>query len=82
MQAVGYEWRWPRRLPLQAFNGAVVAIQVPGTDCEIDYDGDLDDDRFRAIDGDYDMVWDWLDPDMGYDKSRQPTGRITALGFG
>ena len=44
--------------PSQAFNGAVVAIQVPGTDCEIDYDGDLDDDRFRAIDGDYDMVWD------------------------
>ncbi len=51
--------------PLQAFNGAIVAIQVPGTECEIDYDGDLDDDRFRAIDGDYDMVWDWLDPDMG-----------------
>ena len=51
--------------PLQAFNGAIVAIQVPGTDCEIDYDGDLDDDRFRAIDGDYDMVWDWIDLDMG-----------------
>ena len=51
--------------PSQAFNGAVVAIQVPGTDCEIDYDGDLDDDRFRAIDADYDMVWDWIDPDMG-----------------
>ena len=51
--------------PLQAFNGAFVAIQLPGRECEIDYDGDLDDDRFRAIDGDYDMVWDWIDPDMG-----------------
>ncbi|MGB0791532.1 MAG: hypothetical protein ACPGQG_03300, partial [Candidatus Thalassarchaeaceae archaeon] len=52
--------------PSSAFNGnESVAIQSPGTDCEIDYDGDLDDDRFRAIDGDYDMVWDWLDPDMG-----------------
>ena len=40
-------------------------IQTPGTDCEIDYDGDLDDDRFRSIDQDYDMVWDWIDPDMG-----------------
>ena len=51
--------------PLSAFNGTVVAIQTPGRDCEIDYDGDLDDDRFRAIDQDYDLVWDWLDPDMG-----------------
>ena len=51
--------------PLESFNGSVVAIQTPGTDCEIDYDGDLDDDRFRAIDADYDMVWDWLDEDLG-----------------
>ena len=51
--------------PLEAFNGFSVAIEIPGEDCEIDYDGDLDDDRFRAIDADYDMVWDWLDTDMG-----------------
>jgi len=51
--------------PIQAFNGSVVDIQTPGTDCEIDYDGDLDDDRFRSIDADYDMVWDWIDTDMG-----------------
>ena len=51
--------------PTQSFNGTAPPIQTPGTDCEIDYDGDLDDDRFRSIDADYDMVWDWLDTDMG-----------------
>jgi len=51
--------------PTQVFNGSVIDIQTPGSDCEIDYDGDLDDDRFRSIDADYDMVWDWLDTDMG-----------------
>jgi hypothetical protein len=51
--------------PSQAFNGEIVDIETPGEKCEIDYDGDLDDDRFRSIDADYDMVWDWLDPDMG-----------------
>tara|TARA_B100000029_G_scaffold505613_2_gene586599 strand:- start:966 stop:8855 length:7890 start_codon:yes stop_codon:yes gene_type:complete len=55
--------------PIQAFNGEVVDIETPGEDCEIDYDGDLDDDRFRAIDMDYDLVWDWLDPDMGGSES-------------
>ncbi|HIC49996.1 MAG TPA: hypothetical protein EYP01_00885, partial [Candidatus Poseidoniales archaeon] len=40
-------------------------IEVPGIDCEMDYDRDLDDDRYRPIDQDYDLVWDWLDPDMG-----------------
>ena len=44
---------------------ASLEFQTPGTDCEIDYDGDLDDDRFRPIDQDYDLVWDWLDTDMG-----------------
>ena len=40
-------------------------IEIPGIDCELDYDRDLDDDRYRPIDQDYDLVWDWLDPDMG-----------------
>ena len=44
---------------------ASLDFETPGIDCEIDYDGDLDDDRFRAIDQDYDMVWDWLDSDVG-----------------
>ena len=43
----------------------IVEFETPGIDCEIDYDGDLDDDRFRPIDQDYDLVWDWLDTDMG-----------------
>ena len=43
----------------------IVVFETPGIDCEIDYDGDLDDDRFRPIDQDYDLVWDWLDPDLG-----------------
>ena len=51
--------------PTQSFNNAVPPIETPGEDCEIDYDGDLDDDRFRAIDKDYDLVWDWMDPDLG-----------------
>jgi hypothetical protein len=34
-------------------------------DCEMDYDADLDDDRFRAIDQNYNAIWDWLDPEMG-----------------
>ena len=41
------------------------AIATPGRGCEIDYDRDLDDDRYRPIDQDYDLVWDWMDPDMG-----------------
>jgi plastocyanin len=40
-------------------------IEIPGIDCELDYDRDLDDDRYRPIDQDYDLVWDWLDVDMG-----------------
>ena len=44
---------------------ASTEIQVPGIHCEMDYDRDLDDDRYRPIDQDYDLVWDWLDPDMG-----------------
>ena len=42
-----------------------VPIGIPGRDCEIDYDRDIDDDRYRPIDQDYDFVWDWMDPDMG-----------------
>ena len=42
-----------------------IVIEIPGIDCELDYDRDLDDDRYRPIDQDYDLVWDWLDPDMG-----------------
>ena len=52
-------------------------IQTPGRDCEIDYDRDADDDRFRPIDMDYDLVWDWMDPDMGaleLDELDNPNG--------
>ena len=38
---------------------------TPGHDCEMDYDADLDDDRFRPFDQNYNGIWDWLDPDMG-----------------
>ena len=38
---------------------------VAGLDCEIDYDGDLDDDRLRPFDQNYNAVYDWLDLDMG-----------------
>ena len=47
--------------------------EIPGADgdsdgiidCEIDYDRDLDDDRWRAIDQNYNGVWDWFDTDLG-----------------
>ena len=43
--------------------------QTPGADadndgfidCEMDYDADLDDDRFRPFDQNYNAIWDWLD---------------------
>ena len=38
---------------------------VAGTDCEIDYDGDLDNDRWRPFDQNYNGIWDWLDSDLG-----------------
>ena len=38
---------------------------VAGIDCEIDYDADLDDDRLRPFDQNYNAVYDWLDVDMG-----------------
>ncbi|MFL2963067.1 MAG: hypothetical protein ACJZ46_02360 [Candidatus Thalassarchaeaceae archaeon] len=40
-------------------------IGIPGIDCELDYDRDADDDIYRAIDSDYDLVWDWKDTDLG-----------------
>ena len=47
--------------------------EVPGADndndgiidCELDYDRDKDDDRWRAIDQNYNGIWDWFDEDMG-----------------
>ena len=35
-------------VPNQAFYSG--AIMIPGIDCEMDYDRDLDDDRYRVID--------------------------------
>ena len=40
-------------------------IGIPGIDCELDYDRDLDDDLYMPIDQDYDLVWDWMDTDVG-----------------
>ena len=31
---------------------------IPGIDCEMDYDADLDDDRFRPFDKNYNGIWD------------------------
>nr|MCS5535413.1 hypothetical protein [Candidatus Poseidoniales archaeon] len=38
---------------------------IAGIDCEMDYDADIDDDRWRPFDQNYNAVWDWLDTDMG-----------------
>ena len=59
---------------LNDFTGFDTApYEVPGADgnsdgfidCEMDYDRDLDDDRWRAIDQNYNGVWDWFDEDLG-----------------
>ena len=39
---------------------------IPGIDCELDYDYDMDDDRLRFIDQNYNAIPDWLDADMGW----------------
>ena len=46
-------------------SGDGLPIGIPGIDCELDYDRDADDDIYRAIDSDYDLVWDWKDTDLG-----------------
>ena len=38
---------------------------VSGIDCEMDYDKDADDDRWRPFDKNYNGIWDWLDSDLG-----------------
>ena len=38
---------------------------IAGIDCEMDYDQDLDDDRLRPFDQNYNAIYDWLDTDMG-----------------
>ncbi len=59
---------------LNDFTGTNTApYEIPGADgdsdgiidCEMDYDRDLDDDRWRAIDQNYNGIWDWFDTDMG-----------------
>jgi hypothetical protein len=66
------------------FGGNTAPYQVPGADgdgdgvidCEMDYDRDLDDDRWRAIDQNYNGIWDWFDEDMGGNATPDnPLGR-------
>jgi hypothetical protein len=53
---------------------------VAGLDCEIDYDADLDDDRLRPFDLNYNAVYDWLDTDMGGTTSPDNVGDISVSG--
>jgi hypothetical protein len=65
-----------------------VLFHVPGADadgdgvidCEMDYDNDLDDDRLRPFDQNYNAVYDWLDPDMGGTPTPDNLGDITVSG--
>ena len=65
-----------------------VDFQIPGADgdndglidCEIDYDQDLDDDRLRPFDQNYNAIYDWLDPDMGGTPTPDNLGDITVSG--
>ena len=65
-----------------------IDFEIPGadgdndgnTDCEIDYDQDLDDDRLRPFDQNYNSIYDWLDPDMGGTPTPDNLGDITVSG--
>ena len=46
----------------------------------MDYDNDLDDDRLRPFDQNYNAVYDWLDPDMGGTPTPDNLGDITVSG--
>lgn len=51
-----------------------------GLDCEIDYDQDLDDDRLRPFDQNYNGIYDWLDPDLGGTTSPDNLGNVLVSG--
>jgi|TARA_B100001094_G_scaffold295134_1_gene316226 heat shock protein beta len=67
---------------------STVDFHVPGQDsdndgvidCEMDYDQDLDDDRLRPFDQNYNGVYDWLDPDMGGTPNPDNLGDISVSG--
>ena len=51
-----------------------------GLDCEIDYDQDLDDDRLRPFDQNYNGIYDWLDPELGGTTSPDNLGNVLVSG--
>ncbi len=53
---------------------------IPGIDCEMDYDQDLDDDRLRPFDQNYNAIYDWLDLDMGGTPTPDNLGDISVSG--
>ena len=53
---------------------------IAGIDCEMDYDQDLDDDRLRPFDQNYNAIYDWLDTDMGGTPTPDNAGDITVSG--
>ena len=67
---------------------STLIFDVPGSDadgdgtidCEMDYDQDLDDDRLRAFDQNYNGVYDWLDADMGGTTSPDNLGNPLVAG--
>ena len=67
---------------------STVLFHVPGADadgdgtidCEMDYDNDLDDDRLRPFDQNYNAVYDWLDLDMGGTPTPDNLGDISVSG--
>ena len=53
---------------------------IAGIDCEMDYDQDLDDDRLRPFDQNYNAIYDWLDLDMGGTPTPDNLGDISVSG--
>jgi hypothetical protein len=65
-----------------------VVFEIPGKDnnndgtidCELDYDQDLDDDRKRPFDQNYNGIYDWLDADMGGTTTPDNLGDVSVSG--
>ncbi|MGB2037396.1 MAG: DUF4129 domain-containing protein [Candidatus Poseidoniaceae archaeon] len=72
------DYTWTDRTPYETPGGNTDG--KAGVDCELDYDQDLDDDRLRPFDQNYNAVYDWLDPDMGGTTSPDNLGNVLVSG--
>ena len=72
------DYTWTDRSPYETPGGNTDG--KAGLDCELDYDQDLDDDRLRPFDQNYNAIYDWLDPEMGGTTSPDNLGNVLVSG--